>query len=279
MQFVTFGSNMNKLDTYRKRFVSLQYSKWIRFQTTRELLDTGRRPAMNYQQWHTSQFDAENRSQSWARINDRFFGRLQVDCLHDQPLDASLEAYGAGSLHLFRIQATAHKVERNSSSGELPTDAFYKLLLQVRGYGQIEHISGKINLPPGDWVLYDPHMPYRIVNAENCDLLVAHIPKSLLGNIHVPQLYASKAQRNALFGLNHLLSSYLQSLHGLVRGLPDESGSMIGESILGLLGSTLAESNRQASYQVQTPALMRLRVRQIRAEPVIKPRLEYKKNC
>jgi len=88
--------------------------------------------------WSTNRVFACERAAAWSSINTRYFGRLKVASLSDEPLDAALDAYDVGTLRMFRITAPAHHVARDTTCGELPTDDFYKLVLQVSGHGIVE---------------------------------------------------------------------------------------------------------------------------------------------
>lgn len=104
----------------------------------------------------------------------RYFGRLRVSNPSDEPLDASLDAYDVGTLRMFRITAPAHHVARDATCGELPTDDFYKLVLQVSGRGIVEQQHRRVELSPSQWILYDPRAPYSITNPERCHGALMH---------------------------------------------------------------------------------------------------------
>ncbi|MBI5722286.1 MAG: helix-turn-helix domain-containing protein [Burkholderiales bacterium] len=217
---------------------------------------------MNHLQWSTGRVLVSERPQVWSHINNRYFGRLRVGCLDEGPLDASLEAYEVGPLRMFRIEAPAHEVVRDASCGELPTDDFYKLVLQVRGRGAVEQFHERVLLQPGNWALYDPRAPYRIANFERCTLLVTQVPREMLAGLRLPRLHAGEAGCSNAAGLHGVFGTYLRALSEQLPGLPDGVGRAISESVLGLLGSTLAEAQRRQGEPLPLPAVLKLRVRQ-----------------
>ena len=89
---------------------------------------------MQHTHWSTNRVLACDRPQAWSNITTRYFGRLRVSSLNDGPLDASLDAFDVGSLRMYRIDAPAHHIERDAACGELPSDDFYKLVLQAVYY-------------------------------------------------------------------------------------------------------------------------------------------------
>lgn len=216
---------------------------------------------MNHQRWSTRQQQVSERAVAWSALNARFFGRLRVASLDDAPLDATLEAYEVGLLRMYRIEAPAHRVARDSACGELPIDESYKLVLQVRGRGIVEQHHRRVLLEPGGWVLYDPRSPYAITNRERCTLFVTQVPRTLLGGL-TPGPHAGELGRDNVAGLHGVFGSYLCALSDQLPTLADAVGQAVSESVLGLLGSTLAEQRRCSGEPVALPAVLKLRVRQ-----------------
>lgn len=217
---------------------------------------------MQHTQWSTSRVLACERAEAWAGITARYFGRLRVSSLDDCPLDASLDVYNVGSLRMYRISAPAHHVSRDNSCGEMPTDDFYKLVLQVSGRGIVEQQQRRVVLQPGHWILYDPRAPYSITNHERCTLLVTQVPRALLSGLQLPGPHAGKTGHDNVAGLHGVFGTYLRALSEQLSGLPDGVGQSVSESVVGLLASTLAETLRQSGEFVSLPSVLKLRVRQ-----------------
>ena len=216
---------------------------------------------MKHERWSTRSQQVSERAAFWSAVNSRYFGRLNVASLDDDPLDATLEAYEVGALRMFRIEAPAHRVQRDAACGELPMDAAYKLVLQVRGRGTVEQRGRCVPLQPGAWVLYDPHTPYAITNPERCTLLVGQVPRALLGGLR-PGPHFGELGCGNMAGLHRVFGSYLCALSDQLPALSDGVGPAVSESVLGLLGSTLAEQCRADGEPVALPSVLKLRVRQ-----------------
>jgi AraC-like DNA-binding protein len=153
-------------------------------------------------------------------------------------------------------------VERDSACGELPTDQFYKLVLQVSGRGIVEQEQRRVVLQPGHWILYDPRSPYSITNSERCTLLVTHVPRTLLAGLRLPSPHAGEMGSDNVAGLHGVFGSYLRALSDQLPGLPDAVGRAVSESVMGLLGSTLAESLRRIGEPMPLPSMLKMRVGQ-----------------
>jgi AraC-like DNA-binding protein len=217
---------------------------------------------MRTSHWSTNRVFACERAAAWSSINTRYFGRLKVASLDDAPLDASLDAYDVGALRMFRITAPAHHVARDTTCGELPTDDFYKLVLQVGGHGIIEQQHRRVELSPGQWILYDPRAPYAITNPERCTLLVTQVPRALLADLKLSGPLAGQTGQGNVAGLHGVFGTYLRSLSEQLPTLPDGVGQAISESVMGLLGSALADTFRRGGEPVALPAVLKLRARQ-----------------
>lgn len=216
---------------------------------------------MRHERWSTRQQQVCERPALWSSINERYFGRLRVASLDDAPLDATLEVYEVGALHMYRIEAPAHRVSRDAACGALPIDESYKLVLQVRGRGIVEQHQRRVLLEPGGWALYDPRSPYSISNHERCTLLVTQVPRSLLGGLQ-PGPHTGELGFGNAAGLHGVFGSYLCALSDQLPALPDGTAQAVCESVLGLLGSTLAEQRRASGEATPLPAVLKLRVRQ-----------------
>lgn len=217
---------------------------------------------MHHTHWSTNNVLTCDRAEAWGHINTRYFGRLRVSSLHDGPLNASLDAFDVGSLRMYRIDAPAHQVARDSACGELPNDEFYKLVLQVSGRGVVEQQQRRVVLQPGHWILYDPRTPYSITNPERCTLLVTQVPRALLAGLRLPGPHAGETGDSNVAGLHGVFGSYLRALSDQLPGLPDGTGPAVSESVIGLLGSTLGEMLKRSGEPVPLASMLKMRASQ-----------------
>jgi AraC-like DNA-binding protein len=198
----------------------------------------------------------------WGRINQSYFGALDVECLHDGPLNAELDAYKLGALNMFMIKAPAHRVSRSDMRTELPLDEVFKLVLQLEGLADIHQRDRVFRLHPGDWSLYDPRVPYSITNHAHSRLLAITIPRQQFKGIKMPELHTCEAQTSSMRGLHAVLGSFLTSLVEQLPSLPNGVGQSVGDTVLGLLASTLATQKDEDLGTAQIPSVFKARVKQ-----------------
>lgn len=217
---------------------------------------------MKHLHFSTVHEDACDKIEAWGQLTSRFFGNLRVASLDNSTLDATLDAYEVGPMRMFYIETPAHQVQHDRTCGELPTDDFYKLVLQLRGRAFIHQRDRSFHLQPGDWSLYDPQVPYSITNYDRATLLVVQVPRQKLKGFKVPNLHTCEARNSGVAGLHTVFASYLRSLSEQLPRLPDGVGQTVGESVLGLLASTLFDYQDRGSEHPALPVVLRQRVMQ-----------------
>lgn len=232
---------------------------------------------MNHTLLSTRRVQAPERAETWGRINARYFGRLRVANLNEGPLDASIDAYEVGQLRMYRIEAPAHHVVRDAACGELPCDDSYKLVLQMSGQGVVEQHQRRVVLKAGQWILYDPRIPYAITNPQRCSLLVTQVPRSALAGLRLPLPHAGEMGSHNAAGLHGVFGSYLQALNEQLETLPNGVGHTVSESVVGLLASTLAEASQRVGSPLPLPSVLKLRVRQYVQAHVADPELNIQR--
>lgn len=220
----------------------------------------------------TNHVPCADRPAAWREANRRFFGDLRVEGLDDGPLDASLVAYDLGRINMYRIDAPAHSVTRDSRS-ELPCDGFYKLVLQLEGRARVRNRAGTFSLRAGDWTLYDPRVPYSVTGLGLSRLMVVQVPRAELRGLDVPDLHTCEASTPAMAGLYGVLAGVLRSLAEQLETLPAASAGAVSEAVLTLLRSALAHGTSGRGDPRQLPEVMKERLKQLIAQRLADPDL------
>ena len=215
---------------------------------------------MNHIKYSTHQLDVSDRPEFWGKVTTRYFGTLRVQGMEDEVLNASLESYEVGAMRMIFINAPAHSVQRDAACGDLPTDQYYKLLLQLHGHASIVQGLRRFELQPGDWSLYDPRAPYAIDNHDRISQMVVQIPRSDLKGFKVPNLHTCEARNSGVAGLHSVFGSFLRSIYEQLPALPDGAGVALSEAVQGLLVSTLAEYRVHGTQSAPLPAVLKMRV-------------------
>lgn len=218
---------------------------------------------MEYTGFSTRSEHRSDRAAAWRRINARYFGDLLVEDLDDlASQEAAMSAFDLGTMRMLRIRAPAHRVRRDSARLETPTDAYYKLVMQLQGDADILQGGQQCRLRSGDWSLYDPRLPYAVTNHRFMDLLVVQVPRDALHSLGAPALRARETGGQDAQGMDAVLGNFLGSLARQLPTLPDGVGQSLGETVTGLLVACLAAGRRARADQASLPGVLRVRTRQ-----------------
>ncbi len=217
---------------------------------------------MDHLYFSTAEIATSGRPGSWEQINRDYFGDLRVDGLEDVTVDASFSVYEVGALRMFLIDAPAHRIYRDDALTQPTTHDLYKLVLQLSGHSEIRQRDKSLLLNQGDWSLYDPCVPYTITNYEPCTLLVVQIPKKQLKSFKVPNLHTCEAGSSSQAGIYCVLGSFLKSLAEQLPTLSNGVAQPIGETVLGLLASTLASYQHDGTEHSALPDVLKARIKQ-----------------
>jgi AraC-like DNA-binding protein len=217
---------------------------------------------MHYIRHNTRHVRPSERAEHWAEINRKHFGHLDVDAMDEGLDEAELVCFEVDGLKVYRLDVPAHRVSRSSRHAHDGLDDCYKLLLQINGQGRIQQGARRFDLRPDDWSLYDPRRPYVIDNLSRTSLLAVQIPRERLSGQSVPDLHTCESPTHGGVGLAAVLSSFLKSMAEQLPTLPDDAGSALSETVLGLLTATLARRQVEAQEHATLPSVLKARVRQ-----------------
>lgn len=217
---------------------------------------------MHHIRQHTRYVRPSERAEHWADINRKHFGHLDVEAMDEGLDEAELVCFEVDGLKVYRLDVPAHRVSRAPRHAHDGLDDCYKLLLQLHGHGRIQQGGRCFDLRPDDWSLYDPRRPYVIDNLSRTSLLAVQIPRERLSGQSVPDLHTCESSTHGGVGLAAVLSSFLRSMAEQLPTLPDDAGSALSETVLGLLTATLARRQVEAQEHATLPSVLKARVRQ-----------------
>ena len=162
----------------------------------------------------------------------------------------------AGAIHLFRIAATRHQLER-SEADALP-GGLLQLIVQRRGTSTITQCGRRLELAPGGWTICDADRAFML-HAEAGELLMALVPRERLG-------FGSALPPCALHsfgsdgGTARLLPRYLADLMEEIGGVADSNCGELADMAAQLVRLALLEA-RNAVPPVSMRETLRLRVK------------------
>ncbi len=106
----------------------------------------------------------------------RLFGNVRLDFAKAESVGSRLVSASLGPCRLSHLSAGRHSVHgERVSAGDAPD--MVKLIVQKKGYSKLHQSGRQLKLGPTSVVLYDPVVPYLLVNPEAVDLLMLQIPR------------------------------------------------------------------------------------------------------
>jgi AraC-like DNA-binding protein len=146
-----------------------------------------------------------------------------------------------GPLHLAEVVAGEHVVRRSSRLVRGPDPDFYKLSLQVKGYGVLSQDGRHAVLRPGDLAIYDTTRPYGLSFDGPFQMFVLMFRRSLL---RLPEASVRKMTGRRIDGdrgLGMLIGPFLAGLPGQVDRCAPGASIDLADSVLDMLAAALAD--------------------------------------
>ena len=187
---------------------------------------------------------------------------VPLDAISDEPgFYGRLRSAEVGAVQLSQVTAKAHVVRRTERLIRASDPEYYKVGLQVAGYGVLTQDGREAALTPGDFAIYDTSRPYQLSFGADFRMLVAMFPRERL---RVPEdcMRALTARRvSGKQGLGALTSPFMLGLGDRLEGLTEAVGSRLSEALLDLLAASFADQPDCAAGISLQPRLNTLRMR------------------
>jgi AraC-like DNA-binding protein len=164
-----------------------------------------------------------------------------------------------GSIHLFRIAATAHRLECDAAIGRGDRRGLAALVVQRRGNATVSQGGREVLLEPGAWAICDADRFFAIGSADEGEQLLVLLPRERLG---IGSCLANHTARNFgdASGTARLLPRYLAGLFDELSAVADSNCSELADMAAQLVRLALFEA-RQAIPPISMRETLRLRVK------------------
>jgi AraC-like DNA-binding protein len=182
-----------------------------------------------------------------------YFGGLRTEFFGDPVFNGSLATSQFGELPIARLEASRHRVVRESPPFGSSDPGYLKILAPFGGEAWVYQHNRKARARPGEWVVYDMSSPYVVENPAHVDHLVLMVPRRLLedAKLAVPNLMAQTLSPQGIsrIALEGMRSAYFELSHippHLAHSAGDALGRLIKLSLLQLSGQESFSSGRLA---------------------------------
>jgi AraC-like DNA-binding protein len=218
----------------------------------------------------TEGLDPTQRGGYWNAVNAELFGPLRAEFPPDARSQANLWAYDFGELRLCRVRGPAHCVQREQRCSVSAARGSLKLVYQRAGVSELLHANGRGRVEQGEWVAFDPTLPYRLSTQSNTSLLIVQIPETLLRNRTMSAIVPSTLVSSD--GVAQTVASFLAWLDSTADALAESVSPLMSEALLSLLLTSVFSAAPAPSSDVIAEAF-RARVRQFIKANIADPEL------
>jgi AraC-like DNA-binding protein len=139
----------------------------------------------NIEMMSTDDVRGADRFAFWRDGTQALFGNLRSEARNDEEFQGSVEHGALGSLHLCRLKATQHSVERTRPQAMQDHKSYLKVVFQLKGRCYYEQHGRRLFLSPGEWSIYDMRSAYTVFVPERAEQLVLVIPDEELRGIPI----------------------------------------------------------------------------------------------
>jgi AraC family transcriptional activator of tynA and feaB len=197
----------------------------------------------------------------WHDVVCRNLVDLEYRLVGDR-FDAAFHAMPVAGLHLCRIQASPHRVERSNTRISRSTNATFVFNFVLSGSLLAEQDGRVAQLHAGDGALCDADRPYKLHSNEAFDLACIRVPRQVIASRigHPQRLSAFNFSERS--ELAPMVFAYLSRLVERAPELGDNAGLKVAQNFMELLISMVAEfveSNQPSLTEYRGLALMRVK--------------------
>ncbi len=177
----------------------------------------------------------------WADALWQRFGRMRSVALGNDVFDGRMVQGDLDYLSLCRITATRHRVERTPDLINRDDRAYLKALIQLQGSCCFEQGGQRLELKPGDVVIYGTTTAYSVTNPELVEQVMVLIPANKIQISKGTDRHFTARKLSAHAGVGRLVVGLIQSTLEELTECSDSSATDIADSICRLIQDVVLE--------------------------------------
>lgn len=208
--------------------------------------------------WSTHHVAPAQRAEFWRGAVCEAFLAMTPNLADSDDFRARLTHNGIERLGFNRVVAPAHGVLRTPLDLARAGPDYLFLNLNRAGRGRVRQQGRDHIAPPGELMLIDSAVPYRIDLLDGGELLSLAVPRALLSR-RVPAVGDLAARPLAATPAARLLRAQLLALAEIDDGLDPAQAGVVSDVLVALAASALSPADRQAG----TSAGLARRVRRL----------------
>lgn len=181
--------------------------------------------------------------QRWSDALTELCGRFDVDPLEASSLEGRINYTTVSCLKLCQIEVSQHRIGHADWWIRSTEHPYIKILFQTLGTSHFEQDGRRIEVAPGDCLVYDVSCPHTITNPTLTQHEVVVVPRELLRErgFHSEKMSACKLSSRA--GTGRIAHEFVHAAFDEATRLSPTIAAGVAESLIDLLLLPLREAN------------------------------------
>jgi AraC family transcriptional activator of tynA and feaB len=190
----------------------------------------------------TSGLTPKKQIQVWSDALTDLCGRFDIDPLEASTFDGLINYTSVSKLKLCQIEVSQHRIGHTASRIRHSEHPYVKILFQTHGISHFEQDGRRIEIAPGDCLVYDVSCPHTIVSPAFTRHEVVIVPKELLHERGLGAGNLAACKLSARGGTGLIAHNFVQAAFSEAAKLSPNNAVGVADSLIDLLLLPLREA-------------------------------------
>lgn len=183
----------------------------------------------------TSGLTPSKQIQLWSEALTDLCGRFDIDPLDGSTFDGLINYTSVSRLKLCQIEASQHRIGHAAPRIRNSDHPYVKILFQTYGVSYFEQNGRRIDINPGDCLVYDVSCPHSIVSPALTRHDVVIVPKELLRERGLGVGNLSACKLSARGGTGRIAHDFVHAVFSEAEKLSPNNAAGVADSLIDLL--------------------------------------------
>lgn len=176
-----------------------------------------------------------------------------IDCWVDNQSEfrGQVDTYSFGRMSLSTLTANPHRVGRSKNRIDRARNDYFLIIFQKEGSAEFTQNGISSTLERGDFVLYEPRLPYEMILREPFEHVTLRLPRESIESVSDNLLEViGRPVKASTFG-GELVGGMMKSIVDCIDSLPIEITFSYSESIADLISHAILEKSSYAHSRIR----------------------------
>ena len=183
----------------------------------------------------TSGLTTTKQVQLWSDALTDLCGRFDIDLLETGKFDGLINFTSVSRLKLCQIEASSHRIGHAASHIRNSDHPYVKILFQTHGISHFEQEGRRVEIRPGDCLVYDVSCPHTIISPAMTRHDVVIVPKELLRERGLGSGNIAACKISSTGGTGRIAHDCVHAVFREATKLSPQSAAGVADSLIDLL--------------------------------------------